>query len=242
LLLWATGNLLPAQPAPRQVTHQSFIWYSLMHTYAFSPRWTLTTDLQERTFLSPMQQAQFGVRLQLTHTLSPSWAVGQGFAYFRTRPGDPNSAGRLAVPEWRPYQHVQFSHTGGKLRIGHRLRIEERFIRKNAQGKLEKGFNYAVRYRYALLLSYPLYASVDNTHTITARAHNEVFLQTGANIAHLFDQNRLYGGIQYAPSPAFSVELGFFKMLQQRSAPGQFYDRSTIRATVVYTAAKGRKE
>lgn len=221
-----------AQSTGKQVTRQDLVWLSYANTIKFSSKWSLTSEAHTRRFIKPSVDHQFVLRSQARYALGENWEAVAGFTYFLQSPNDPRSIEKLAVPELRP--HIQFNYNQplGKLTVTHRYRAEKRFFRNVANGELADGYTSNYRFRYRLGLDYHI-ADV-NEQPLKLKVNNELLVNAGNNIIYnRFDQNRLYGGINYAISNSIEVEAGYLHWYQQRSAGNQFYSRH-IANVVVY--------
>ena len=64
---------------------------------------------------------------------------------------------------------------------------------------------------------------------------DELMINVGNNIIYnLFDQNRIYLGMEQSFSKTISAELGYLYWFQQRSSGNQFFDRDIIRFTLLH--------
>ena len=98
------------------------------------------------------------------------------------------------------------------LTLGHRLRIEERFI--------EDVSGVVVRMRYRLRTAYP---ETDSRWYLVIS--DEVFAnlnERGAGPAGGFEQNRLFGGVGFHPTARLRVEAGYqWRHLERRELPSR---------------------
>lgn len=103
--------------------------------------------------------------------------------------------------ELRAFQDVAASHAAGPARLGHRLRIEERFFDDSG-----------LRGRYQLSATLPVRGAV------YAAASVEPFLRgPGRGEQPLYDRTRLFGGLGVRLSPALDARAGVL-VQQFRSA------------------------
>lgn len=227
-----TAATLYAQSTGRQVTEQQLIWYAYNNTLEFSPKWSVNTDFHERRFINPDEQHQFLARSQLRYMLGKNWDASFGFTYFLQSPHDPNATNKLVVPELRPHVQLDYRQSiNNKLNIGHRYRVEKRFFRNTADGELADGYTTNYRIRYRLGLEYQL--ATINQLPLKVKVNDEIHINAGERITYnWFDQNRIYAGLSYAVHKNVTVEAGYLKWFQQRSAGNQFYSRDIINLTI----------
>jgi hypothetical protein len=67
--------------------------------------------------------------------------------------------------------------------------------------------DFKLRFRYFLAFNVPLNNREMTDKTWYGSAYNEIFLNTEKD--HVFDRNRLYGGIGYKLNNTFRFELGY---------------------------------
>ena len=53
-------------------------------------------------------------------------------------------------------------------------------------------------------------------------------------VKNTFDQNRIYGALNYSFKPSFSIELGYMNWYQQRSNGVDFYNRNIFRLSLFH--------
>lgn len=237
--LFAAPSLF-AQSSGKQVTEQQLVWYTYNNTLEISPKWSLTSELHERRFRNPDEQHQFQVSSRLNYSLGNNWSTSAGFTYFLQSPHDPRSTGDLVVPELRPHIQIDYRQPLGRLTIGHRYRIEKRFLRNTADGELADGYTTNYRFRYRLGLEYHV-ASIYN-RPLKVKVSEEVHLNAGKSITYnRFDQNRIYIGLNYTVHKNINVEAGYLNWYQQRASGNQFYSRDIISFTINHKIDLKRK-
>lgn len=104
------------------------------------------------------------------------------------------------VTEARPHQEVNYKHQLGTIGLSHRVRIEQRFVKRNTFT------NSSIRYRYSFMLSlFELPISNGNPDVkFIFRVGNEIFLNTGNNdLETAFSQNRF----MISPTIQFSEQF-----------------------------------
>ncbi|MCJ8163752.1 DUF2490 domain-containing protein [Pontibacter sp. E15-1] len=229
-----------AQSTGRQVTRQQLAWYSYNNTLEFSSKWTLTTELHEWRFRKPDAQQQAHASSHLHYALTEKWNASAGFSYFLQSPRALTAAERLTIPELRPHIQIDYRQPFRAFSIGHRLRVEERFIRNTANGELADGYTASYRVRYRLGLEYQV-ARLRQL-PLKVKLSEEVYVKPASHVSHtLFDQNRLYVGMNYAVHKHANLEAGYMKLFQQRPAQHQFLDREVLSFSVSHRIALKHK-
>ncbi len=224
--------------AQKNTTHQNLIWYGYYFTQQFNEKWFLQTELQERHFINPLAQHQFIIRTHLHRTfIKTGWDFSAGFCLFLQNPNNPNTAVKLTVPELRPHIEVGYKQKLNKITIDHRFRTEVRFFQQtnSARTSLEDDFEFGnFRMRYKIQATLPIW-KIDHNRALKIKASDEILLQTlNKTDLGIFDQNRIYAGLNIDLQPNLSFELGYLNWFQQSSA-NQFYNRDILRFTVYHT-------
>ncbi|MEJ8802568.1 DUF2490 domain-containing protein [Pontibacter sp. H249] len=225
----------------KQVTHQQLLWFGYHNTLEWPNKWSVNTEIEERRFFNPDKQHQFLVRSQLKYTLGKDWNVAAGLAYFLQSPQNPRATEKLVVPELRPHLQLDYKQQIKKLSITHRYKAEMRFFRNTANGELADGYNSNYRFRYRIGLEYTVAAI--NRQILKLKVSDEIMLNAGKRIVNnSFDQNRIYGGLNYTLSKSVAVEAGYLKWFQQRSSGIEYYDRDIVRLVVTHNISVGGKK
>ncbi len=67
---------------------------------------------------------------------------------------------------------------------------------------------------------------------MNAIVYDEIMINGGKNIVkNTFDQNRIYGALQYGVNKNIALELGYLNSFQQRPSGVDYFDRDIIRFT-----------
>jgi hypothetical protein len=166
--------------------------------------------------------------------LSEHTSLTLGYAYAHYFGG--NDGRNIAMPEHRPWQQIMWANRYPKLRLQHRLRVEERFQRKlESPDKLGKGYNFNYRVRYSFSLSTPLSQKAFAPKTVSLVFNDEAMLNFGkAVLTNTFDQNRLFGGFNYHLSESSSIQAGYMYIFQQQGAGAQYRNNHTIRINFLH--------
>jgi hypothetical protein len=243
ILIWLLSALPNLTMAQKIVIPQELIWLSYFNTLKIKEVWVVQTDIQQRFFTDPVQQHQLVFRSQVGRKVGENRTAFVGLCYFLQSPNDPKASSKLMVPEWRP--HIEWAHQQKlkRFRLDHRYRAEARFFRNTDINRtaLEEGFHFGnFRFRYRAAATIQLWEWKPNCH-LNLRVSDEIQLNAGRNIdRNVFDQNRLYGGVQWELSPQLALEAGYLNWFQQRTN-GEFYQRHILRFSVFQTIVlKGR--
>lgn len=205
-------------------------WVKLSADVPLRGLWSVYTEIETRQSngnLSAQQLGRLGFRWNPTSTFSLTTgyvlAANECLAV-----GD-----NVTVPEHRLYQEVALSDASGRLRVGHRLRAEERWLRLTP----EAAFQFAPRLRYQLRLVVPLRSGgklpVGGLFLVAA---DEVFVGLGSRKDRNFlEENRASAGLGYRMNRRTTVELAYLRQTQAAGAVGQALARNAVQVSVAIT-------
>lgn len=224
LMLFSTS--LSGQVSEKKIINQSLSLFIYNNSLEISPKWSVNSDVQERSFIKPVRQSQFFLRSQINYSLGQNWIATAGMAYYLSSPGDPSASSSLVVGELRLNQDLNYKQKFRAFSIGHRYRIEERFIGKSLNDSLISGYNFIERLSYTVSFEYNLFKSANNFHTLSFKASDGIFINANKYIVYnTFDQNRFYAALNYQILKNIYVELGYLNLFQQQSSGDHFYNR-----------------
>jgi hypothetical protein len=167
------------------------------------------------------------VKSQVNFSPLKDLTFGTGFAYYLNSPGDPEFASSFKVPEIRLNHELGYRHKFKNLIIGHRYRMEERFIRKRLNDALIDGYRFVERLSYMVSLECNLVRSKTKDHNLSLKLSDGIYINSnGGIIYNTFDQNRFYAGLNYQLIKNLSVELGYINMFQQRISGDEYLNRN----------------
>ncbi len=228
----------------KNITEQNLAWYGLFTTLKFNEKWYFQNEIQERHYISPTAQHQFLIRSHIHRVLGESgWETSAGMCLFLQNPNNPEADVKLTVPELRPHAEFSYKQKLKKFTLDHRYRAEARFFHNTnpSRTELENGFYFGnFRFRYRLQATIPL-VKIENERYLKVKASDEIHINAGSKITkNVFEQNRIYLGINYDILPNLSFEIGYLNWFQQKS-DGNFYKRNIARITVFHTINFKRK-
>lgn len=134
-----------------------------------------------------------------------------GYGFIRSEPeGSDNSA---FTAENRIYQEALLRQGIGRVRLMHRFRYEQRFIRDR---------DFRTRYRYALFINTPISQKNMSKKAIYLALYNEVFIN-GRKIDNgpIFDRNRAYAALGYMLTDRLGIQAGYMSQMLENSEKGQ---------------------
>jgi hypothetical protein len=199
-----------------QTTHQSTYWTRLYARVKIDSAYSWQIEADNRRFFGENKQLQFIAHTHLHRKFSKNTEGSVGFTYSAVWQGN------LPVSELRPFQEFYFFQPlNGRLRLSHRIRTEQRWFHNYSGEKLTSGYNFKFRFRYRPQLDYKL-----SKHW-ALKLNDELMYHHDD-----FDQNRIYGAVEYKFKPDLSLEMGYMKLLQKRANNKGYFDRDNLRVTV----------
>ena len=220
----------------KNVENQQLLWYGYYNKLQINKNWVLNSEVQERHFYQPLVQHQLVFRTNLDRRILDDINVSLGFVVFLQSPNDPESESTLMVPELR----TDFSFNAKKkykyFNVNQRFKVEARFFHQTENNELVGGYQFSnFRMRYQLGLDIPLIKKQD-AEKLILKIKDEVMFNFGKNIVkNVFDQNRIYIGLNYPMNKNLAFEAGYLNWFQQRPSGTDFYNRDIIRFSVFHT-------
>jgi len=179
-------------------------WIMYFGTNKISDKLSIHSELQYRNHtISPTNIEQLLLRTGLNYHIKPHASATIGYAHIGNHTYKSNRKSP-EVEEHRIWQQFLTTNKIGRIKFEHRYRIEERFIEKD----------FKTRFRYRIMLFYPLNRKLLETGTIYLGIYNELFINGEKTF---FDRNRLYGGIGYKYSQNIEFQIGLLRQEVQTS-------------------------
>jgi Protein of unknown function (DUF2490) len=184
-------------------------WYQyLWNTSLGKGQFRIIGDLQHRNYGVFSDFQQWIIRGAVAYDFKGiPLKVAMGYGYFNSGTlGKSNEQ----FHENRIYQDILFSQKiSTKIYLGHRLRIEQRFV---------QGLAYRTRYRYLLSARVPLNQKTLTKNAIYAVGWSEIFLNGQKDF---FDRNWTLGGFGYIISSNLKYEMGYMRETTNTNNKGQ---------------------
>ena len=179
-------------------------WIMYFGTNKISDKLSIHSELQYRNHtISPTNIEQLLLRTGLNYHIKPHASATIGYAHIGNHTYESNRKSP-EVEEHRIWQQFLTTNKIGRIKFEHRYRIEERFIEKD----------FKTRFRYRIMLFYPLNRKLLESGTIYLGVYDELFINGGKTF---FDRNRLYGGIGYKYSQNIEFQIGLLRQEVQTS-------------------------
>ena len=199
-----------------QTVHQKAYWTRLYVRVKLNDKWSWQTEADNRRFFGENQQLQFIAHTHVHRKFSKNTEGSLGFTFSEVWQGN------LPVPELRPFQEFYiFQPLSTRLRLSHRIRTEQRWFHNYKNEALAEGYNFKFRFRYRPQLDFKL------SEKWALKVNDELMYHHDD-----FDQNRIYGAVEYKFRKDLSLEMGFMKLLQKRANNKGYFDRDNLRVTL----------
>ena len=220
----------------KNVENQQLLWYGYYNKLQINQNWVLNSEVQERHFYQPLVQHQLVFRTNLDRRILDDINVSLGFVVFLQSPNDPESESTLMVPELRTDFGFNAKKKYKYFNVNQRFKVEARFFHQTENNELVGGYQFSnFRMRYQLGLDIPLIKKHD-AEKLILKIKDEVMFNFGKNIVkNVFDQNRIYIGLNYPMNKNLAFEAGYLNWFQQRPSGTDFYNRDIIRFSVFHT-------
>lgn len=181
-------------------------WAGWFNSYKFSKNFGLTSDVQFRSADNWNYVRNILIRPGLTYYINNKNNITAGYAYIGSFNRLPDPA-KNALTENRIFEQYIYAVKLGQTSLQNRLRLEQRFIERQADHIFSQRLRYFVRFIVPLVkqeaaFSKGLFAAVQNELFFNIQNKDELNNS-------LFDQNRAYGAVGYRFSNKFDIEAGY---------------------------------
>lgn len=214
----------------KNVDHQSLLWTRYYNQLTLNTKWSIHSEFDNRIFINPVEENLYEIRIQGRYKIDKDIEVGAGYAYFSVATQTPEVTFDFNVPEYRGQQDITWKKETGNFTLNQRFQVEERFFHNADKVGLLSGTTFYWRFRYRLQGEYSLWKK-ENQY-LKAIVYDELMINGGKNVVkNTFDQNRIYGALQYGVNKNMALELGYLNSFQQRASGVDYFDRDIIRFT-----------
>jgi hypothetical protein len=232
-LLFALILCISQIQAQKKIDHQSILWTRYYNQIVLNNSLSIHAEFDNRVFLKPFEQNLYVFRIQGRYKINERIETGIGYAYFSVSTQDPEITTDFEVPENRAQQDITWKEKVGNSTINHRFQVEERFIHNSNNQGLIDGTTFSWRFRYRLQGDYVFWKKEHTSLKIIV--YNEIMFNAGKKIVYnTFDQNRIYGALQYSLNKNIALELGYLKSFQQRNNGIDYFNRDIIRFSIFH--------
>jgi long-subunit fatty acid transport protein len=207
----------------RTIKKNDLVWLGDFTKVQLNKNWSVYLDCGLRRTEWLNKWSQILVRPGITYNLRENVSITAGFAWFD------HFSGSLARKEWRGWQQLLFTENYGRLKVSHRLRVEQRFNQTVENNRLTDVYRYNTRYRYHLSVQMPLNKRSLQDRTLYIGLSDEVMINSGREIIYnYFDQNRAAVGLGYKWSEKLNVSICYMNDFIQRNQARTFENNNVI--------------
>jgi hypothetical protein len=221
--------MMPFCVHAQNTSTQSLYWTRYQNLFTFNPTWQLVTELDNRRFFTPDTQTQFILHNRI-HYRYQRWEIGLGYAYSFAYANRPELGKVKPKKEIRPVIEANYKTPIGKFFLGHRLRIDHRFLQIDRDINILEESDYVLRTRYRLQLRAPIKRKSDQSVFAQVRLSNEFMFNHYAN---WYDQNRIYCSIEWNLSKSLGLETGYI-YIHQQAQNNNLFSRHVARFTLIH--------
>lgn len=214
----------------KNIEHQNLLWTRYYNILTLNNKWSLHSEFDNRIFINPPEKNLRVIRIHGRYKINNDLDLGAGIAYFAVSTQVPQATIDFNVPEYRTQQDISWKQVLGKIIVLNRFQVEGRFFHNANKEGLLQGTTFFWRFRYRLQGEY--YFWKKEHQYLKAIIYDELMINGGKNtMKNTFDQNRIYGALQYGITKNIALEFGGLKSFQQRANGVDYFDRDIIRFT-----------
>jgi hypothetical protein len=213
------------QLVQKEVNQQVQTWISINSTLHLSDRWGLIADFHVRRNNFLKDPSFYFARFGANYWVKEKFTLTAGYAHMWQAPS--KEGWETFSNENRIYQQALLStkvdRTGLVLRVRNEQRWKEVMVNDAASGD----WSFSNRVRFLMSFSFPLSKTSDKWALVAA---DEILFNLGKDIIYnTFDQNRLFFGIRNKMSKAWSYDIGYMNVYQQKASGYQYDMNHTFR-------------
>lgn len=213
-----------AEAQTKELQHLSQTWIGYNNTTRLSTHWGINAEFQIKThesFFNNTDLIEKGLGIIYFANDKNNTRISGAFTHIDQYPSDGKT---MIVPEFRPWQMIQWNSLVGKTKWMQWVRLEERFKTKVIDNNtLGDGYDFSCRLRYNVLAQFPISKHKFERGAISLACSNELYLNIGDNIVYnVFDQDRFFVGSFYYLNTHDFIQFGYLKSYQQLSAGYKF--------------------
>ena len=183
-------------------------WMMYFGSNKISNKLSIHTEIQYRSHtVSPNNIEQLLLRTGLNYHFSKKAFATIGYAYVPSFIYESEQKEPEAI-EHRIWQQFILTNNIGRIKFEHRYRAEQRWVNESRKN----------RFRYRLMLFFPLNKPVIEKGTIFLGVYDEVFINSKTVF---FGRNRLYGALGYQFHKTSNIQIGV--MHQQLNRFGKWH-------------------
>jgi hypothetical protein len=209
----------------REINEQTQFWWSLNSTSRLTDRWGVVGDFHIRRNDFIRDPSFYLLRFGANYWLSEALTLTLGYAHNWVAPA--HDDWNTWTDENRIYEQIQYVGRLGSMRVLQRCRNEQRWQEVVENDSLTGEIRFSNRVRYLFNLTIPVARNPAVPALVVA---DELLVQFGSKLVlNPFDQNRFFVGIKQQLHPAWSFDLGYMMVYQQKATGYQYDLNHTLR-------------
>ncbi len=216
------------------IKHSNSLWFSDFTKVNFKKNWSFYVDFGLRGSEWAGKWSQQLVRPGISYSVNDKVTITGGLAYFK------HFSGVSFKEELRGWEQLLITNAFKRIKINHRLRVEQRSIQSTIEG--DKLNSYINRYRYMLQFQIPVNRNslVDKTWFVAIS--DEIMFNSGKDIVYnSFDQNRASIGIGYKWNEMLSAILSYTNIFLVKNRKDSFEQTNVINLSLFHNIHIGGK-
>ena len=215
----------------KEINEQVQFWGSLNTTTRITDKWGLAADVHVRRNDFVRDPSFYFVRVGAHFWLSEKLTLTFGYAHMWKAPACDGC--ETWSNENRIYEQVQYATKLGSASVLHRVRNEQRWQQEIQDDARTGETLFSDRVRYLVSFTIPVSKKPSIPSLVFS---DEILVQFGKDIVlNTFDQNRLFAGIKKRMTPAWSFDLGYMMVYQQKASGYQYDLNHTLRWFFYFT-------
>ncbi len=225
LAIAAIAPLAALAQDSKEINEQVQVWASVNTTARLTDKWGMVADFHVRRNDFLADPSFYFVRFGGIRWLTERLTIVFGYAHMWKAPSCDGC--ETWSNENRIYEQLQYVTKFGKAGVLHRLRNEQRWQQEVQDDALTGETLFSDRLRYLLSFTIPVSKKPSVPSLVVS---DEILVQFGRDIVlNTFDQNRFFVGMKKRMSPAWSFDLGYMLVYQQKPSGYQYDLNHTLR-------------
>jgi hypothetical protein len=209
----------------KEVDHNAQVWVSLNTTTRLSDSWGVVADVHVRRDDFLEEPSFYFGRFAAHRWLTEKLTATAGYAHMWLPPAQ--EGWQAWSNENRLYEQLQYASKAGRVSVLQRVRSEQRWKQVVEDDVATGESTFSNRVRYLLSLTLPV---AGGARPLALVLSDEILLQFGSSVVlNTFDQNRLFAGVKLGLSRAWSFDLGYMQVFQQKASGYQYDLNHTLR-------------
>lgn len=214
--------------------HSNSLWLTDFTRINLKKNWAIYFDFGLRGSDWAYKWSQQLVRPGISYSINEKVNITSGVAYFK------HFSGNSFKEEFRGWEQLLFTNTFKRIKINHRLRVEQRYIQSKAEG--QKSGIFTNRYRYMLQFQVPLNHSNIKENTFYVVVSDELMFNSGSTVVYnSFDQNRASIGLGYKLNDRFNAVLSYTDIFLVKNKKDSYEQTNVINLSLFHNIQIGEK-